>query len=185
MVSRCKFLNDQHGVRRLTTRVPNTKCECTLSEPACTPGDQFFSFGEAEGCWIFWNFWSFSLSSHHVPQIPNVFCNIFPIIPHFMSYPLALNFTLVTSISNPKGRDCNINILGLSKAWSFFPVMGQSLIIKGKKQVELLRVLNSFFPLAQVYRWKEENICQSIWDKSEVLWRTWKKEFDTIFGLDY
>jgi len=52
----------------------------------------------------------------HVCQVPNVFCNIFPIIPHFMSYPLALNFTLLTSISNPKGRDCNINILGLSKA---------------------------------------------------------------------
>jgi hypothetical protein len=27
----------------------------------------------------------------------------------------------------------------------------------------------SFHPLAQVYRWKEDNICQSIWDKSEVL----------------
>jgi hypothetical protein len=52
-----------------------------------------------------------------------------------MSYPLALNFTLVTYLSNPKGRDCNIiNILGLSKACSFFPVMGQSMNIKGKKQ---------------------------------------------------
>ncbi len=128
MVSRCKFLNDQHGVRRLTTRVPNTKCECTLSEPACTPGAQFFFFwGGSEGCWIFLKFLvvlnkfpSCSSDSQCVPQhvfqVPNVFLNIFPIIPHFMSYPLALNFTLVTSISNPKGTDCNINILGLSKA---------------------------------------------------------------------
>ncbi len=30
----------------------------------------------------------------------------------------------------------------------------------------------SSFPLAQLYRWNEDNICQSIWDKSEVLWRT-------------
>jgi hypothetical protein len=30
----------------------------------------------------------------------------------------------------------------------------------------------SFWPLAQLYRWKEDNICQSIWDKSGVLWRT-------------
>jgi hypothetical protein len=27
----------------------------------------------------------------------------------------------------------------------------------------------SFSPLAQLCRWKEDNVCQSIWDKSEVL----------------
>jgi hypothetical protein len=27
-------------------------------------------------------------------------------------------------------------------------------------------------PLAHLYRWKEGNICQNIWDKSEVIWRT-------------
>ncbi len=26
-------------------------------------------------------------------------------------------------------------------------------------------------PLAHLYRWKEDNICQSIWYKSEVLWK--------------
>ncbi len=48
------------------------------------------------------------------------------------------------------------------------------------KQVKLWRFLKSKCsimkhrvqaPPAQVYRWKEDNICQSIWDKSEVLWR--------------
>jgi hypothetical protein len=30
----------------------------------------------------------------------------------------------------------------------------------------------SSFPLAYLYRWKDDNICQSIGDKSAVLWRT-------------
>ncbi len=34
----------------------------------------------------------------------------------------------------------------------------------------------SSFPLAQLYRWKEDTIFQDIWDKSEVVWRTcWGK----------
>jgi hypothetical protein len=37
--------------------------------------------------------------------------------------------------------------------------------------------------LAQVYGWKEDNICQSIWDKSEVLWRTcWGTHWELIKG---
>jgi hypothetical protein len=32
--------------------------------------------------------------------------------------------------------------------------------------------VQSSWPLAQVYRWKEDNICQSIWDKSGVIRRT-------------
>jgi hypothetical protein len=33
-------------------------------------------------------------------------------------------------------------------------------------------------PLAHLYMWKEDNICQSIWHKVEVLWRT-------CWGLDW
>ncbi len=32
--------------------------------------------------------------------------------------------------------------------------------------------VSSSSPLAQQYRWMEHSICQSTWDKSEVLWRT-------------
>ncbi len=37
----------------------------------------------------------------------------------------------------------------------------------------------SSFPLAHLYRWKEDNICQSIGSKSEVLWRTcWETHWE-------
>ncbi len=36
----------------------------------------------------------------------------------------------------------------------------------------IVSITYRFTPLAQLYWWKEDNICQSIWDKSEVLWRT-------------
>jgi hypothetical protein len=37
-------------------------------------------------------------------------------------------------------------------------------------------------PLAQLYRWKEDNNCQSIWDKSEVLWRTSWEHVKNMMG---
>jgi hypothetical protein len=50
----------------------------------------------------------------HNIEVPNVFLNMFPIAPHFISYPLpwALPFKLC---KQPKGGDYNISILGLSK----------------------------------------------------------------------
>ncbi len=32
--------------------------------------------------------------------------------------------------------------------------------------------VQSSSPLAHLYRGKEDNICQNIWDKSDVLWKT-------------
>ncbi len=40
-----------------------------------------------------------------------------------------------------------------------------------KTEGSILEVYSSS-PLAQLYRWKEDYMCQSIWDKNEVLWRT-------------
>ncbi len=50
--------------------------------------------------------------------------------------------------------------------------------LQQNKTIKALQNRKSYFKaygsctLAQLYRWKEDNICQSIWDKSEVLWRT-------------
>ncbi len=62
-------------------------------------------------------------SFQHVPQVHNVFSNMFPISPQFIPYPFALSSKLVTYLyiyKQPKGRDCNISILRLSEAWLYF-----------------------------------------------------------------
>jgi hypothetical protein len=39
--------------------------------------------------------------------------------------------------------------------------------------------------LAYLHRWKEDNTCQSIWDKSEVLWRTcWGTYWEPVGNLN-
>ncbi len=38
-------------------------------------------------------------------------------------------------------------------------------------------------PLAQLYRWKKDNICQSIWDKSEVLFGTFWETCENLGTL--
>jgi hypothetical protein len=69
----------------------------------------------------------FSKGFQHVPQVFNVFLNMFlklpmcffnmfPIAPHFIIISFALSSTLVTYIEESKGGDYNISILGLSKA---------------------------------------------------------------------
>jgi hypothetical protein len=46
------------------------------------------------------------------------------------------------------------------------------------KKLEGPRVQSSL-PLAHLYNWKEDNFCQNIWDKSEVLSRTcWRTHWD-------
>jgi hypothetical protein len=55
-----------------------------------------------------------------------VFLNMFPIAPHFISYPLPLSSTVVTYISGPKGGDFDISILRLSKAWLNYWLSNQS-----------------------------------------------------------
>jgi hypothetical protein len=45
----------------------------------------------------------------------------------------------------------------------------QMKLCKLQKNRRLYYEVSSSSPLAQVYRWKEDNICQSIWDKSRML----------------
>jgi hypothetical protein len=67
----------------------------------CTKYTSFYSFGEGGGgCLNFWDYFVlnvFTTSSHyvpswlsdkHVPQVPKVFLNMFPIAPHFVQYAL-------------------------------------------------------------------------------------------------
>jgi len=43
--------------------------------------------------------------------------------------------------------------------------------------------IQSSSPLAHhIHRWKDDNICQSIWDKSEVLWRTFWEPIGNLKG---
>jgi len=49
--------------------------------------------------------------------VPITFPNMFPIAPHFfIPYSLPLSSILENLYIQPKGGDCNISILGLSKA---------------------------------------------------------------------
>jgi len=108
--------------RRTQIQVGKTNSCRQWGEVACTEGAQVFvSFGVRGGV----GFLLFSTCSHEIPirfsmgfqhniEVPNVFLNMFPIAPHFISYPLpwALPFNLC---KQPKGGDYNISIMGLSK----------------------------------------------------------------------
>jgi len=60
---------------------------------------------------------------------------MFPIAPHFfIPYSLPLSSILENLYIQPKGGDCNISILGLSKAWFFFLVMSQSKMLNTPKK---------------------------------------------------
>jgi hypothetical protein len=52
--------------------------------------------------------------------------------------------------------------------------------------------VESFSPLAQLYRWKEDNICQSIWDEIEhvgehignILGTHWELKRNTVVPIE-
>jgi hypothetical protein len=80
-------------------------------ELACTQGTQFFFFGEGGGCWIFLHSHcvpnKLSESSQKVPQVPNVFPNMFTLLCPIW---FALTSSLVTYISSPKEETTTVYI---------------------------------------------------------------------------
>jgi hypothetical protein len=100
---------------------------------ACTQGTPSFFFGEGGGCWIFLFPIVFPISSQNVPQVPNVFPNMFILLCPIW---FALTSTLVTYISSPKEETTTIYIY-LGAVWSLIKIS-----VPGESKVPITKEKN-------------------------------------------
>jgi hypothetical protein len=102
----------------------------------------FFSFqvGWGGGGKDFFHFSLVPMCSHYVPQVPNVFCNMFSITPHF--YPICFgkccpHFTCIGGSKGTNHANKNRTINWIFSIISFFLSYGPIKLARCKKKVKL------------------------------------------------